>query len=122
MAVIIDEKARAAIARRRSRGRDATLFLRVETIPTMYGPAGGAPDLIVGWAPRHWPGRMLSVRPVGDAVVCLDRRIARYSTWHDVTISAWRLGPFDHLVVDPNVLLEVQQWERTHPSARSRTA
>lgn len=122
MAVIIDEKARAAIARRRSRGRDATLFLRVETISGVHRPALDMSVLVVGWAPRKWTDRTLAVRPVGDAVVCVDRRTARYSSWHDVTISAWRLGPFDHLVVDPNLLLEMQQWERTHPAAQSRIA
>jgi hypothetical protein len=33
-----------------------------------------------------------------------------------VTISAWRLGPFEVLLVDDasSVLLEMQEWERTH--------
>jgi hypothetical protein len=55
-------------------------------------------------------------------VICVDRRVTRYAAWHDVTISAWRLGPFDMLMVDPTVLLEMQEWERTHPAAKPRTA
>jgi hypothetical protein len=62
------------------------------------------------------------VRPGGEAVICVDRRVTRYAAWHDVTISAWRLGPFDMLMVDPTVLLEMQEWERTHPAAKPRTA
>jgi hypothetical protein len=47
----------------------------------------------------------------------LDRRVAQYTRRHDVTISAWRLGPFEVLLVDDasSVLLEMQEWERPHP-------
>jgi hypothetical protein len=48
--------------------------------------------------------------------VVVDRRVAEYTRRHDVTISAWRLGPFEVLLVDDasSVLLEMQEWERTH--------
>lgn len=122
MAIIIDDKAREAITRRRSRARDRTLFLRIERISGIRGPAAGMSNLIVSWAPRDLPDRALVVRPVGGTVLCVDRRVARYAAWHDVTISAWRLGPFDHLMIDPNVLLDIQQCERSHPAAEHRSA
>ena len=58
MALILDEHARAAIARRRARGRDSTLFLRVEYLPGRQFviqrwevPHPDAPDgiAIIGW-------------------------------------------------------------------------
>ena len=47
--------------------------------------------------------------------------IARYSYWHDVPVSAWRMGPIDLLVVHPAVLLDLQAWERMHPLDEQRT-
>lgn len=122
MAIIIDEKACAAIARRRVSGRDTTLFLRVEKIPGGRGSVMGISDLVVGWAPPHLPNLSLTVRHAADVVVYMDRRVARYSAWNDITVSAWRLGPFGHLMIDPNVMLEMQYWERTHPVAEPTTA
>lgn len=112
MAIILDERARAAVARRRTRGWDTTLFLRHEVLPV-----GRGDTLAVGWAPRRWPRRQLEVRQAGDITVVVDRRVAEYTRRHDVTISAWRLGPFEVLLVDDasSVLLEMQEWERTHP-------
>ena len=122
MAILIDEKARAAIARRRAGGRDATLFLRLERFRGRGGPLVSYPwDLVAGWAPRAWPESDLTVRSVGDVVVCVDTRVARYTHWHDVTISAWRVGPIDLLTVDPYVVLEMQAWERTHPAIEDRS-
>jgi hypothetical protein len=119
LAVIIDKKAHAAIARRRGRGQDTTLYLRVEKV---YGKGtfGGYSDLTVGWVPRPWPNRALTELPVGDVVLCMDSRVSRYTYWHDVTISAWRLGPFDLFTVDPNFLFHMQAWERTHPADQGR--
>jgi hypothetical protein len=113
MAIIIDECARAAIARRRARGRDATLFLRREAYPVRGGIV-----LDVGWAPRRWPRRTLVMQQVGDVAVVVDRRVGRYTQWRDLTISARRLGPFEELVVVDalRVLLEMQAWEETHPA------
>ena len=86
----------------------------------MGGPLGHS-DLVVGWSPRRQPDRALAVQSVGDVVVCMDRRVARYAHWHDVTISAWRLGPFEWLMIDPYVLPEMQEWERTHPAIEHRS-
>jgi hypothetical protein len=122
VAIILDDKAREAIARRRAQGRDHTLYLRIERMPGTWGRAAGIADLSVSWAPRRLPDRGLVVRSVGDTVICVDSRVARYAAWHDVTISAWRLGPFDRLMVDPTVLFELQAWERTHPRPEHRTA
>jgi hypothetical protein len=44
MAIILDERARAAVARRRTRGWDTTLFLRHEVLPV-----GRGDTLAVGW-------------------------------------------------------------------------
>lgn len=114
MAVFIDERAHAAVARRRAHGRDATLFLRREVYPVRGGIV-----LDVGWAPRRWPRRALVVKQVGDVAVVVDRRVGRYTQWRDLTISARRLGPFEDLVVvdELRVLLEMQAWEQTHPGA-----
>lgn len=112
MAIILDQRARAAVDRRRTRGRDTTLFLRREVIPVRGGIV-----LAVDWAPRRWPRCHLDVRQAGDVTVVVDRLVARYTQWRDVTISARRLGPFGELVVDGElpVLLEMQDWARTHP-------
>jgi hypothetical protein len=87
------------VARRRTRGWDTTLFLRHEVLPVGRGDilaVGGKPET------SRWS---------------LDRRVAQYTRRHDVTISAWRLGPFEVLLVDDasSVLLEMQEWERPHP-------
>ena len=74
----------------------------------------------------HWPsaGRRAAGRGVSwkcgkpeTSRWSLDRRVAEYTRRHDVTISAWRLGPFEVLLVDDasSVLLEMQEWERPHP-------
>jgi hypothetical protein len=113
MAIFINERAQAAIAWRRAHGRDATLFLRREAYPVRGGIV-----LDVGWAPRRWPRRALVGQQVGDVAVVVDRRIARYTQWRNLTISARRLGPFEELVVVDalRVLLEMQAWEQTHPA------
>jgi hypothetical protein len=58
------------------------------------------------------------VKQVGDVAVAMDRRVARYTQWRDLTISARRLGPFENLVVvdELRVLLEMQAWEKAHPA------
>jgi hypothetical protein len=115
VAIIIDEKAHAAIARRRALGRNDTIFLRVERISGRGGPLGHL-DLVVSWSPCHQADPALALRLVRDVVVLVDRRVARYTYWHDMTVSAWRLGPFEWLMIDPYVLPEMQEWERTHPA------
>jgi hypothetical protein len=59
------------------------------------------------------------MQQVGDVAVVVDRRVARYTQWRDLTFSARRLGPFEVLVVvdELRVLVEMQAWEQTHPAA-----
>lgn len=115
MALILDTHVHAALARRHARGRDTTMFLRVKAIPAR----GGFPHMIaIDWTPRRWPRGPLFERCIGDAVVVMDRRLARYTQWRDVTLSAWRWGPLERLVVvnELPVLLEMEEWERSHPA------
>lgn len=116
MALIIDERARAAIARRRAGGREARLFLRVEPLPAR---GGFSHMLAVDWVPRRWLQRAPTARQVGDVTVYIDQRLARYTQWADVTLSAWRLGPLEWVVVAREllVLLEMEEWEHAHPPA-----
>lgn len=112
MALIVSGSAHDAVARRRARKKDTTLYLRVDTVPVRTGD----PHLLtVGWAPRRLP-RGVVKRQVGDVVVCLGPRVARYTQWRDLTIAAWRLGPLEFLTVKdaPLALLELREWERTH--------
>jgi hypothetical protein len=112
MAIILDERARAAIRRRRARQQGDALLLRVETLPLR----GITRVLAVDWAPRRLPRRPVVARRVGDAVVYVDARVARYTDWQDVTVSAWRLGPLDRPLVrdEPLALLQMERWERMH--------
>jgi hypothetical protein len=50
-------------------------------------------------------------------VIYVDRHVARYARWRDVTISAWHLGPLERLAVvdEPAMVLELVEWEQTHP-------
>ncbi len=120
MAIHIDEQARAAVARRRARGRDATITVQVASIPAR----GAMHQLVAEWAPRNACQRLPVSRNVGDVTVQLGARVARYADWHEVTISAWRLGPFERLTVldEPRVLMEMLAWERTHPQAETPIA
>jgi hypothetical protein len=91
MAVTMDERARREIARRRRRGRDATLLVRV-------GRIGVQEYVAVGWASRQ-RGVDEVVRLVDGVVVLMDERVAAYTREHAITISAWRWGPFAQVVV-----------------------
>lgn len=116
MAIILDEQAREAVGRRRAQRDDGVLKVRLETIPAR----GMIHTLTATWAARRRPQSRLVERQVGDVTLHLDPRLARYTTWHDLTISAWRLGPLEGLFVveEPRVLLDVQEWERLHPALR----
>ena len=111
MAILLDQQARATLAHRRARGRDATLMLHLVPL------RGWQYMLRVDWLPRFWRPPGLVPQQVGDVVVYVDRRVARYARWRDVTISAWHLGPLERLAVvdEPAVLLELVEWEQTHP-------
>jgi hypothetical protein len=112
--LIIDERARAVIAARKAAGRDGTLFLRVRRVPSRGVPCS---MLVVSWAPRCWPQRHLVARQVDDTRVILDARIARYTLWHDIVITLWRLGPWSRLEVRDELptLLDLEDWEQAHP-------
>ncbi len=113
MAIIIDDRAFAAVARRRTRTGDAGILLRIVVVPVR----GMHRLLAVSWAPRdRCPGTLAVVR-VRDVEVYIDERIARYTRWHDVTISAWHFGPIDRLLVVEAALdlLRIGKWEQTHP-------
>jgi hypothetical protein len=114
VAIIIDDQARAAIAQRRAKGHDSTLFLRVEA---MRAKGWLCRILTISWDGCRWSRRPLTAREVDDILVVMEPRIARYTQWRDVTITAWKLGPFTRLVVDdePAVMLEMDAWEQTHP-------
>ena len=113
MAIVIGERAREAIGRRHASGRDPTIMLCVTVVPLR----GMHRMLSVGWAPRRGRRRDLVDQRVGDAVFAVGERVACYTRWHDVTISAWRLGPIGHLVIadELGVLTEMLTWEYTHP-------
>jgi hypothetical protein len=114
VAIIVDERARVALARRRRRGQDAALLLRIAAVPHP-GPASDPEVLWVGWLSPHRPRdlRGLVLWEVGAAVLFVDARLSRYTEEQDITLSAWRLGPFTRLyVVDQRlVLLAVQAGE-----------
>jgi hypothetical protein len=120
MAIKLDEEARAAVTRRRARGRSDAILLGIELIPGR----GVVRVLKAAWVSpsRVRPG--LDERRVGDVVVYVSPGVARYTTWHDLTISGWHLGPFERLTIvdEPLVLLALQEWERLHPAWQPRAA
>lgn len=54
----------------------------------------------------------------GALSLFVDRRILRYTQAHDLTVSAWRLGPLTHLIIVDDVLVlhALQQWEDGVPA------
>lgn len=112
MAIVLDNSAGDVIARRRARGKDTTLFLRLERGPLR---AGVPWILTVGWAPLTRPDGTVVVQSPEDVRVYVDPRVARYAQWRDLTISGARLGPWAWLVVaDPFAFEHMREWERTH--------
>lgn len=113
MAIILDESALDVIARRRARGKDATLYLRLERGSLR---AGVPWILAVGWAPRYRPDRTLVSQLAANAEIHVEPRVARYTQSRDLTVSAARLGPWEWLVVaDPFAFERMWEWEWTHP-------
>lgn len=118
MAVIIDEEARAALSQRRQRGRDAAIMLRIAAVPAR----GCTCQLVATWVSQRDRAGAGSAQCVDGAMVYMGRRVARYARWHDVTISAWRLGPLTRLTVanEPLALLALLEWEQLHPGLAGR--
>jgi len=107
MAIHLDDGVRDAAARRRAHGRTAALALRLTPVPH------GGHALTVDWTAG---AERASVEQRGEVPLYVDERVARYAAWHDVSISAWRLGPLRLLgvVQEPRVLSHMLAWERTH--------
>lgn len=111
MAIILDESARAAVDRRRAKGRDCVLYLRIERRSARFGVP---PTVEVSWAPRHLPARDLVAGRVEDVRVCMDPYVARFVRDEDVVVTTWRLGPVESLTVsDPFLIFRLAE---TNPS------
>ena len=112
MAIMIDDQAKDAVARRRARGKDAALILSIAPL----SPKTGIPSAAsVSWVSRHRPAGYFVPCQVGEIDVLVARRLARYADACDVVISSWRLGPFDRLsLADPFLMLRVSEWEYAH--------
>jgi hypothetical protein len=118
MAVILDERLQKACAYRRAHGREARLLLHIDHMHGRGKAFVGFPELLaVDWMPRCWPQSILVARLVGGVLVYMDRRVARYASSHDITISAWHIGPFRVPRVDPMVILDIRDWERIRRQA-----
>lgn len=114
MAIRLDDRAHATMARRRARGREAAMTLQIVRVPH------GGHRVAAEWDTHRSRTRTLVERRVGEDVVYVDERVARYATWRDITISAWRLGPLDFPIVvhEPLVMMDLTAWQRTHPGLR----
>lgn len=77
--------------------------------------------LCVDWAPPRVLRHGVVMRCDAETELYVSPRVARFAQRHDVTISAWHLGPIEHLVLqdEPGVLWEIVEWERTHPGLGS---
>jgi hypothetical protein len=113
VAIILDERAQAAIATRRTRGKDARIVLRIDHVSLR---AGVPWTFAVGWAPSNQPEATTILQRAGDVEVCVDQRIARFTRSRDLTISSTHLGPWERLIVtDPFAFERMQEWEQAHP-------
>lgn len=119
MAIVLDERAKGAIAHRRAQGHDSRVLLHIERLHGRAGAMAGYPEVLtVGWIPHRWPPCILVGRSVGEVTVILDTRVERYIQEHDLTISAWHLGHIDRRTIDPQATQEMHEWERAHPDDR----
>ncbi len=121
MALILDGRARAAVARRRADGRDTALFVHVVRVRAARHVLA---LLAVDWAPPQWLPRPLVAQQVGDALVIMDGRVACYTRDHTLTIAAWRLGPLARVWVVGDVarMLDLADWERWSGNGHPSTA
>jgi hypothetical protein len=115
VAIILDDRARAMVDRRRSRGRDARIYLHLDRGSIRVGVPW---IMVVGWAPHRWPSQPLVLQHAGDVEIYLDPRVARYTHWRNLTIFGARLGPWQWLAIaDPFAFERMHQWELTHPDS-----
>jgi hypothetical protein len=118
VAIGFDERAQAAIMRRRARGKDVRLFLKLHP-GSLH--AGVPWFLTVGWAPRHWSDHTAVVQREGDVDLYMDPFIAGYTRSRDLTISSRRVGPWEWLMVaEPIPWDDMREWEQTRPEDASR--
>jgi hypothetical protein len=113
VAILLDDKAREVVARRRDRGKDDAISVRLERGPVRaYVPW----IIAVGWAPRRWPDCAFPARHAGAAEIHADPRVVRYAHWRDLVITGARLGPWRWLAVaDPFACDHMLEWEWSHP-------
>jgi hypothetical protein len=115
MAIVLDERILAACQHRRCHGHDDCLLLRVERMRGRAGALAGSPEILrVTWMPRNLQVDTLVAWPVGNVTVYVDRRVARYASMCDITISAWHVGPISEPEVDHTVIDAMKTWERAH--------
>lgn len=113
MAIILDERAQAAIRRRRARGNDARIVLRID-----WGSlhAGVPWTFAVGWIPCSLPADTVVLQRISDVEIRVNQHIVRYTHSRDLTISSARLGLWEWLVVaDPFAFERMQEWECIRP-------
>jgi hypothetical protein len=112
MTLQLDERALKAVVRRRGRGREAGIVLRVEHASLH---AGAPPVLAVHWTTARRVEAALLLLDLDDVAVWVEERVARYTEARDVTISATRLGPFEWLRLDdPFAMEHLEEWEQRH--------
>lgn len=118
MALSLDQCARKALARRTAH-RGGTIYVRAGGVPLR----GRLSSITAGWMSGACPAHLVPVR-CGDATIYADPRIARYATWHPITVTARRFGPLVQVdVVDALVVEErLRIWELTHPDLRRADA
>lgn len=109
MAITFDTSGQAVLARRRARGKNDTVFLRLERGSLRVGALWA---FVIGWAPRRWPEGVVACRCAGGVGLLTAPRIARYVRERNLTVSGARLGPWQWLVVaDPFAYERMVEWE-----------
>jgi hypothetical protein len=51
---------------------------------------------------------------VQGVLLHVDERVLRYSRSHDISITAWRIGPIERLAVDCMLGIDIDEWLRGH--------
>ena len=111
MAILIDGRAREVIAHRQQRGRRVSVDIHVQHL------RHGTHVLLAEITGSRKPRANQTEAEAGDVHLFVDRRVARYAQWRDITISAQHLGPLHYLIVldELPILFDMASWERTHP-------